>query len=131
MDDTVAVGRVGVVCVLLTVGWLLVGGVLALFGTIPALWVGYGGAVGFTAGTLAVATGSPPDDTTTEAALGAGGALAGVAWLLVGAAAYVLVGALLPAVVGVVLVACGVLVFARYDSDEPAVDGWERDRFER
>lgn len=131
MDDTVAVGRVGVVCVLLTVGWLLVGGVLALLGTIPPLWVGYGGAVGFTAGTLAVAAGSPPDGTTTEAALGAGSALAGVAWLLVGAAAYALQGALLPAILGVVLVAFGVLVFARYDPDEPAVDDWERDHFER
>lgn len=127
--DTVR--RIGVACVLLTVGWLLVGGVLALYGAVSPLWVGYGVVVGFTAGTLAIAAGSPPDGTTPRAALGAGSALAGVAWLLVGAAAYVLEGVFLPAAIGVVLLLAGVLVFARYDPDEPTVDDPEHDRFGR
>jgi hypothetical protein len=123
--------RIGAACLLLGLGWLLVGGALTLFGTVPALGVGYGVASAFTAGTLALAAGSPPGDTPREAALGAGGALAGVAWLLVGVGAYYLAGTLLPAAVGAVLLICGVSVFAYYDSDERAVDDWERDRPER
>lgn len=118
--------RIGAACLLATLGWLLVGGALALLGTLPVLRVAYG-VVGFTAATLALAAGSPPGDTSARAAAGAGGALAGVAWLLVGAGAYLLAGTLLPAAVGVVLLVCGVVVFARYDPDEPAIDDWERE----
>lgn len=128
-DETLT--RLGTACLLLSIGWLLVGGVLALLGTVPVLWVGYGVAVGFTAGTVALAAGSPPGDTPPEAAVGAGGALAGVVWLLVGAGAYLLTGTLLAVAVGAVLLIGGVLVFARYDPDERAVDDWERDRSER
>lgn len=129
VDDPLT--RIGAACLLLGLGWLLVGGVLSLVGTVPALWVGYGVASAFTAGTLALAGGSPPGDTPAEAALGAGGALAGVAWLLVGTGAYLLAGTLLPAVVGAVLLVAGVLTFARYGPDERAVDEWERDPPER
>jgi hypothetical protein len=123
--------RIGAACLLLGLGWFLVGGGLALFGTVPALWLGYGVASAFTVGTIALAAGSPPGDTLREAALGAGVALAGVAWLLVGAGAYHLAGALLPVAVGAALLICGTAVFAYYDPDERAVDDWERDRPER
>lgn len=126
-----ALTRVGSACLLLTVGWLLVGGVLALSGSLSVLWFGYGVAGGFTLATLALAAGSPPGDVPAEAALGAGGALAGVAWLIVGAGAYLLAETVLPAVVGAVLLIAGVLVFAHHDRGEPAVDDWERDRPER
>lgn len=128
-DETLT--RVGSACLLLTVGWLLVGSVLAWFGTVSIHWLGYGVAVGFTVGTLAFTAGSPPNDTPVEAALGAGCALAGVAWLVVGAGAYLLTGAFLSVIVGAVLLVAGVLVFARYDPGERATDDWERDRFGR
>lgn len=125
-DETLT--RVGSACLLLTVGWLLVGSVLAWFGTVSIRWLGYGVAVGFTVGTLAFTAGSPPNDTPVEAALGAGCALAGVAWLVVGAGAYLFTGAFLSVIVGAVLLVAGVLVFARYDPGERATDDWERDR---
>lgn len=128
-DETLT--RVGSACLLLTIGWLLVGSVLAWFDAVSVRWIGYGVAGGFTAATLALAAGSPPGDTPVEAALGAGSALAGVAWLVVGAGAYLLSGTFLAIAVGAALLVAGVLVFARYDSDERAVDDWERDRFER
>lgn len=128
-DETLT--RVGSACLLLTIGWLLVGSVLTLSGSLSPLWLGYGVAGGFTVSTLTLAAGSPPGDTSTEAALGAGSALAGVAWLIVGAGTYLLAGTVLPAVVGALLLVVGVLVFARYDPDEQAVDDWERDRSER
>lgn len=128
-DETLA--RVGSACLLLTIGWLLVGSVLAWFGAVSIRWLGYGVAGGFTAGTLALAAGSPLGDTSAEAALGAGSALAGVAWLVVGAGTYLLSGTLLAIVIGAALLVAGVLAFARYDPDERAVDDWDRDRSER
>lgn len=123
--------RVGGACLLMTLGWLLVGGMAALFGMVLWIQVGYGVALGFTVGTLAIAAGSPPGDTSVGAALGAGSALAGIGWLLVGAAAYSLSEALLPAFVGGALLLIGMAVFARYDTDERKVDDWESDRSER
>lgn len=118
--------RIGTACLLLGLGWLLVGGALALSGAVPALRVGYGVASAFTAGTLALAAGSPPGNTPVEAALGAGGVLTGVAWLLVGVGAYLLTGTVLPGVVGAVLLLCGVSLFAYFDSDDPNLNEFDR-----
>lgn len=117
--------RIGAAGVVVTLGWLLGGAAAALLGAIPALWVGYGTAAGFTVATIALGTGSPPARTTPRGGLGAATALSGLVWLVVGGLTYATAAVAWPVAVGLASLVVGLAVFARYDPDRGPVDDRE------